>query len=159
MELVATIHQFVWGLLVDWVCFVAVFLCLGLNFAPWRLIPFGLRQLCGALRHPGPAPGAGEGELDSWSAVLVTLGGTVGIGNITGVALGISLGGPGVLAWLWAVSLVGMALKFAETALAVRFRRPQPDGSVLAGPHSSSAWPSSVSRTWAAMAPGWPRYS
>jgi len=134
MELVATIHQFVWDLLVDWVCFVAVFLCLGLNFAPWRLIPFGLHQLWWALRHPGPAPGAAEGELDSWSAFLVTLGGTVGIGNITGVALGISLGGPGVLAWLWAVSLVGMALKFAETVLAVQFRRPLADGSVLAGP-------------------------
>jgi AGCS family alanine or glycine:cation symporter len=77
---------------------------------------------------------AGDGELDSGTAFLVTLGGTVGIGNITGVALAVSLGGPGVLAWLWAVSLVGMALKFAETALAVRFRRPQPDGSVLAGP-------------------------
>ena len=132
MELVATIHQFVWGLLVDWVCFVAVFLCLGLNFGPWRLIPYGLRQLWRSLRHPGMP--AGDGELDSGTAFLVTLGGTVGIGNITGVALAVSIGGPGVLAWLWAVSLVGMALKFAETALAVRFRRPQPDGSVLAGP-------------------------
>ena len=132
MELVATIHQFVWGLLVDWVCFVAVFLCLGLNFGPWRLIPYGLRQLWRSLRHPGMP--AGDGELDSGTAFLVTLGGTVGIGNITGVALAVSLGGPGVLAWLWAVSLVGMALKFAETALAVRFRRPQADGSVLAGP-------------------------
>jgi AGCS family alanine or glycine:cation symporter len=122
----------VWGLLADWVCFVAVFLCLGLNFGPWRLIPYGLRQLWQSLRHPGMP--AGDGELDSGTAFLVTLGGTVGIGNITGVALAVSLGGPGVLAWLWAVSLVGMALKFAETALAVRFRRPQPDGSVLAGP-------------------------
>ena len=132
MELVAALHAFVWGLLADWVCFVAVFLCLGLNFGPWRLIPYGLRQLWRSLRHPGMP--AGDGELDSGTAFLVTLGGTVGIGNITGVALAVSLGGPGVLAWLWAVSLVGMALKFAETALAVRFRRPQPDGSVLAGP-------------------------
>lgn len=132
MELVAALHAFVWGLLADWVCFVAVFLCLGLNFGPWRLIPYGLRQLGGSLRHPGTP--AGDGELDSGTAFLVTLGGTVGIGNITGVALAVSIGGPGVLAWLWAVSLVGMALKFAETALAVRFRRPQADGSVLAGP-------------------------
>ncbi len=132
MELVAALHAFVWGLLADWVCFVAVFLCLGLNFGPWRLIPYGLRQLWRSLRHPGVPPG--DGELDSGTAFLVTLGGTVGIGNITGVALAVSLGGPGVLAWLWAVSLVGMALKFAETALAVRFRRPQADGSVLAGP-------------------------
>lgn len=132
MELVAALHVFVWGLLADWVCFVAVFLCLGLNFGPWRLIPYGLRQLWRSLRHPGTP--AGDGELDSGTAFLVTLGGTVGIGNITGVALAVSIGGPGVLAWLWAVSLVGMALKFAETALAVRFRRPQADGSVLAGP-------------------------
>jgi AGCS family alanine or glycine:cation symporter len=141
MELVAALHRFVWGLLADWVCFVAVFLCLGLNFGPWRLIPYGLSQLWGSLRAPGrPVAGQGarasegEGELDSGTAFLVTLGGTVGIGNITGMALAVSLGGPGVLAWLWAVSLVGMALKFAETALAVRFRRPQADGSVLAGP-------------------------
>lgn len=132
MELVAALHAFVWGLLADWVCFVAVFLCLGLNFGPWRLIPYGLRQLGGSLRHPRTP--AGDGELNSGTAFLVTLGGTVGIGNITGVALAVSIGGPGVLAWLWAVSLVGMALKFAETALAVRFRRPQADGSVLAGP-------------------------
>jgi alanine or glycine:cation symporter, AGCS family len=144
MELVAALHRFVWGLLADWVCFVAVFLCLGLNFGPWRLIPYGLRQLWGNLGERGNAPavgqgapggeGEGEGELDSRTAFLVTLGGTVGIGNITGVALAVSIGGPGVLAWLWAVSLVGMALKFAETVLAVRFRRPQADGSVLAGP-------------------------
>ena len=132
MELVAALHAFVWGLLADWVCFVAVFLCLGLNFGPWRLIPYGLRQLWRSLRHPGTP--AGDGELDSGTAFLVTLGGTVGIGNITGVALAVSIGGPGVLAWLWAVSLVGMALKFAETALAVRFRSTQADGSVLAGP-------------------------
>jgi AGCS family alanine or glycine:cation symporter len=132
MELVAALHAFVWGLLADWVCFVAVFLCLGLNFGPWRLIPYGLRQLWRSLRHPGMP--AGDGELDSGTAFLVTLGGTVGIGNITGVALAVSIGGPGVLAWLWAVSLVGMALKFAETALAVRFRSTQADGSVLAGP-------------------------
>jgi AGCS family alanine or glycine:cation symporter len=140
MELIAALHRFVWGLLADWVCFVAVFLCLGLNFGPWRLIPYGLRQLWGSLEARGNPLAAGqglpaaEGELDSWTAFLVTLGGTVGIGNITGMALAVSLGGPGVLAWLWAVSLVGMALKFAETALAVRFRRPQADGSVLAGP-------------------------
>ncbi|MCP9884684.1 alanine:cation symporter family protein [Synechococcus sp. ATX 2A4] len=140
MEVVAALHRFVWGLLADWVCFVAVFLCLGLNFGPWRLIPYGLRQLWSSLRNPGPAigsagqPGAADGELDSWTAFLVTLGGTVGIGNITGTAVAVTLGGPGVLAWLWAVSLVGMALKFADTALAVRFRRPQGDGSVLAGP-------------------------
>ncbi|MFM9101046.1 MAG: alanine/glycine:cation symporter family protein, partial [Cyanobium sp.] len=126
------LHDFVWGLLADWVCFVAVFLCLGLNFGPWRLIPYGLRQLWRSLRHPGTP--AGDGELDSGTAFLVTLGGTVGIGNITGVALAVSIGGPGVLAWLWAVSLVGMALKFAETALAVRFRSTLADGSVLAGP-------------------------
>ncbi|MFM7239154.1 MAG: alanine/glycine:cation symporter family protein [Cyanobium sp.] len=132
MELVAALHAFVWGLLADWVCFVAVFLCLGLNFGPWRLIPYGLRQLWRSLRHPGTP--AGDGELDSGTAFLVTLGGTVGIGNITGVALAVSIGGPGVLAWLWAVSLVGMALNFAETALAVRFRSTLADGSVLAGP-------------------------
>ena len=140
MELIAALHRFVWGLLADWVCFVAVFLCLGLNFGPWRLIPYALRQLGSSLGDRGPARGrtgpqdAEDGELDSWTAFLVSLGGTVGIGNISGTAVALTLGGPGVLAWLWAVSLVGMALKFADTSLAVRFRRPQADGSVLAGP-------------------------
>jgi alanine or glycine:cation symporter, AGCS family len=150
MELVAAIHRFSWGLLVDWVCFVAVFLTLGLNFAPWRLIGFGLGQLWGSLRHPGPPAATDEGELNSWTAFMVTLGSTVGVGNLTGTALGISLGGPGVLAWLWAVSLVGMALKFAETALAVRFRRPQANGSVLAGPMLTIA--GGLHRRWRWMA-------
>jgi len=59
MELVAALHAFVWGLLADWVCFMAVFLCLGLNFGPWRLISYGLRQLWRSLRHPGTPAGDG----------------------------------------------------------------------------------------------------
>lgn len=139
MELVAAINGFSWGLLVDWVCFAAVFLTLGLGFAPWRLIPYGIRALWHSLRHPragATAPGTSQpdGELSSWRALMVVLGGTVGVGNLTGTALALSLGGPGSLAWMWLISLLGMTIKFAETALAVRFRRRQADGTLLAGP-------------------------
>lgn len=139
MELVAAINGFSWGLLVDWVCFAAVFLTLGLDFAPWRLIPYGIRALWHSLRHPragATAPGASQpdGELSSWRALMVVLGGTVGVGNLTGTALAVSLGGPGSLAWMWVISLLAMTIKFAETALAVRFRRRQADGTLLAGP-------------------------
>ena len=59
---------------------------------------------------------------------------TVGTGNIVGVATAISLGGPGAIFWMWCTALVGMATKFCEATLAVKFRDVTPDGSYVGGP-------------------------
>ena len=129
MPVLNGIHDFLWGLLVDWIVLVALFLTLGLEFLPWRLIPYGIRQVWSSLRHP-----EGEGEITAFAALMTDLGGMIGVGNLAGVALMVGIGGPGSLLWAWGVSLVGMAIKFADTFLAVRYRQPLAAGVLLGGP-------------------------
>jgi len=64
----------------------------------------------------------GEGEISHFAALMTALAATVGIGNIVGVATAITLGGPGAIFWMWVVGLVGMATKYAEAVLAVKYR-------------------------------------
>lgn len=73
-------------------------------------------------RTLGRRGGGGEGGLSAFAAFCTSLAATAGVGNIAGVATAVSLGGPGALFWLWAASLGGMAVKYAETSLAVRWR-------------------------------------
>ena len=74
------------------------------------------------------------GEVTPFQALATALSGTVGIGNIAGVAVAIPLGGPGATLWLIIAGLLGMSTKFAECTLAVKFRRTHSDGSVSGGP-------------------------
>jgi AGCS family alanine or glycine:cation symporter len=69
-----------------------------------------------------------EGQVSPFKAMSIALGGTMGTGNITGVAIAIALGGPGALVWMWLSALSGMVLKYAETTLAMDTRRPVPGG-------------------------------
>jgi len=75
-----------------------------------------------------------EGDLNHFQALTTALSATVGIGNIAGVAIAIRMGGPGALFWMWVTAFFGMALKYAECTLAVRYRDVHPDGSVSGGP-------------------------
>jgi AGCS family alanine or glycine:cation symporter len=74
------------------------------------------------------------GEISQFQALATAISGTVGIGNIAGVAVAISMGGPGATLWLIIAGLLGMSTKFAECTLGVRFRRYHEDGSVSGGP-------------------------
>ena len=76
-------------------------------------------------------PESGSSPLEALSAAL---GGTVGTGNIAGVTLSIALGGPGVLFWMWVSAFIGMALKYAEVMLAVKYRVSDGKGGRLGGP-------------------------
>lgn len=75
-----------------------------------------------------------DGEVSSMGAFATALSGTVGLGNIAGVAIAISIGGPGAMFWMAFGALCGMASKFLECTLAVKYRRFNPDGSVSGGP-------------------------
>jgi len=77
---------------------------------------------------------AGEGEITPWQALSTALSGQVGTGNLAGVATAITLGGPGAIFWMWVTALFGMALAFAESSLAVRYRERHPDGHFHGGP-------------------------
>lgn len=103
-----------------------LYLTLRLAFLPLRRLGFGLRQL---IRGSD-----GEGTIGSRSALAATLAATVGTGNIAGVATAIHWGGPGALVWMWLIALVGMATKYSEAVLAVKFRRQDSRGQYIGGP-------------------------
>lgn len=77
---------------------------------------------------------AGAGEVTPLQSVTSALAATVGTGNITGVTVALAAGGPGALFWMWAAALLGMATKYAEVALAVRWRRRNRRGDRVGGP-------------------------
>jgi AGCS family alanine or glycine:cation symporter len=102
-----------------------------------RLRGLQLRMLRRALylalivrREPGDQPG----DISHFQALMTALAATVGTGNIAGVATAIAAGGPGALFWMWVTGLFGMATKYAEAVLAVRFRRVDVLGSMNGGP-------------------------
>lgn len=78
--------------------------------------------------------GEGSGDVSSLQALATALSGTIGIGSIAGVALSISLGGPGAAFWIFAGAVLGMSIKFIEASLAVKYRRFNLDGTVSGGP-------------------------
>ena len=75
-----------------------------------------------------------KGEITHFQALTSALSATVGLGNIAGVAIAISLGGPGAVFWLWVVGFFGMSMKFSSCTLAQIYRKVHRDGSVLGGP-------------------------
>ena len=81
-----------------------------------------------------PAKGDGGGEVSSFQALATALSGTIGIGSIAGVAISISIGGPGAAFWIFVGAVLGMSIKFVEATLAVKYRRFNSDGSVSGGP-------------------------
>lgn len=80
-------------------------------------------------REPG-----GEGDISHFQALMTALAATVGTGNIVGVATAIGAGGPGALFWMWVTGLLGMATKYAEAVLGVRFRETDSRGEKAGGP-------------------------
>ncbi|QMU56625.1 MAG: amino acid carrier protein [Candidatus Mycalebacterium zealandia] len=78
-------------------------------------------------------PGA-PGEVSHFQALTTACGATVGLGNIAGVAIAVSQGGPGAAFWMMVAGLFGMSLKFCECTLGVKYRKENPDGSVSGGP-------------------------
>lgn len=76
----------------------------------------------------------GSGEVSSFQALATALSGTIGVGSIAGVAISISMGGPGAAFWIFAGAILGMSIKFVEATLAVKYRRFNLDGSVSGGP-------------------------
>lgn len=78
----------------------------------------------------------GEGDITPFQALMATISGTVGIGNIAGVATAIHFGGPGALFWMWITALVGMATRYSEGLLGVAFRNKLPDGTMIGGTFS-----------------------
>lgn len=76
----------------------------------------------------------GKGDISSFAALATALAATVGTGNIVGVATAIKLGGPGALLWMWMAAFFGMATKYAEGVLAIKYRTTDANGEISGGP-------------------------
>jgi AGCS family alanine or glycine:cation symporter len=116
-------------LVVAWLVAGAVFCTLYFGFVNVRGIPLALRTLRGDF-DDDDAPG----QITHFQALATAISGTVGIGNIGGVAIAIAAGGAGATFWMIVAGLLGMATKFAECTLGVRYREVHPDGTVSGGP-------------------------
>jgi AGCS family alanine or glycine:cation symporter len=93
----------------------------------------GFRHAVHVLRGKYDKP-EDEGDITHFQALSAALSATIGLGNIAGVAVAMSAGGPGALVWMWIVALVGMATKFTTCSLAVMYREIHEDGSASGGP-------------------------
>ena len=120
--------SFMWG---PWL----LVLLLGTGF--WltiRLRGIQFRALFYALRLTFSKEREGEGDISHFGSLMTALAATVGIGNIAGVSTAVALGGPGAIFWMWITGLVGMATKYSEGFLAVKFRRINEKGEISGGP-------------------------
>ncbi len=116
-------------LVVLWLLAGAVFFTVYFRGINLRGIPLAIRVLKGEFDEEDAV-----GEISHFQALTAAVSGTVGIGNIGGVAVAISVGGPGATFWMIVAGLLGMATKFVECTLGVRYRRVNQDGSVSGGP-------------------------
>ena len=114
---------------VVWLAVPMLFFTLYLGFVNIRCFPMSIRILKGHYADPD-APG----EVSQFQALSTALAGTVGLGNIAGVAIAIGIGGPGAAFWMVVIAFFAMSLKFAEVMLAVKHRTTLADGSVFGGP-------------------------
>ena len=122
------LSRFVWGpVMLALLVGTGVFLTLRLRF-------LSLRKLGLALRMVFARRSAGEGDISPFAALMTALAATIGTGNIAGVATAIALGGPGAVFWMWVAALFGMATKYGEAVLAVRYRQRGADGQWRGGP-------------------------
>ncbi|HEX2147834.1 MAG TPA: sodium:alanine symporter family protein, partial [Pseudorhizobium sp.] len=127
----AWLNALVWGLpMIVLILGTGLYLQFRLAFMPIRNIGRGFRMM-GRSRRPGASA---EGEITPFAALMTALSATIGTGNIAGVATAIAVGGPGALFWMWMTALVGMATKYGEVVLAVRYREVDDKGEHAGGP-------------------------
>lgn len=127
-EILVSIDNLVWG-----VPLIVLILLAGI-FLTIRLKGLQITQLPKALKFMVKNEEGGTGEVTSFGALCTALSATIGTGNIVGVATAIVAGGPGALFWMWIAAFFGMATKYAEGVLAIKYRVIDQDGHVLGGP-------------------------
>ncbi len=128
LEFLSTVNSFVWGpplmiLLIG----TGILLTVRLNLLQVFKLPMALKLIFAARN-------TGSGDINSFQALCTALAATVGTGNIVGVATAVKAGGPGALFWMWLAAFFGMATKYAEGVLAVKYRIMDENGNASGGP-------------------------
>ena len=127
-SLLSKFAQFMWG---PWL------LVLLLGTGIWLTIRLGgiqIRSLAYAFQLTFSKEREGEGDISHFGSLMTALAATVGVGNIAGVSTAVALGGPGAIFWMWVTGLVGMATKYSEGFLAVKYRHMNEHGEISGGP-------------------------
>ncbi|WP_067962772.1 alanine/glycine:cation symporter family protein [Nocardiopsis trehalosi] len=130
------ISGIVWGpfVLIPLLLITGVYLTIRLRGLQFRVLGHAL-WLALVRRTEGDKEGKGvDGDVSHYQALSTALAATVGVGNISGVALAIGVGGPGALFWMWVTGVLGMATKYSEALLGVKYRRPDNAGEMSGGP-------------------------
>lgn len=125
-----TLYEWVWGLpLLVLLTGVGIYLTIRLKGLQFVYLPYALKLAFGP-QHPGQ----GKGDITHFQSLMTALAATIGIGNIAGVATAITVGGRGALFWMWITALLGMATKYAEALLSVKYRTMDTRGEMCGGP-------------------------
>ncbi|ADU91146.1 alanine/glycine:cation symporter family protein [Taylorella equigenitalis] len=130
-ELISAVGGFVWGpVMLILLVGTGVLFTIRLAFLQFRFLPFALKQ---AFTSRDESAGH-EGDVSHFGALMTALSATIGTGNIAGVATAVVLGGPGAIFWMWVTAIFGLATKYAEAILAVKYRIVNEKGEMSGGP-------------------------
>lgn len=131
-EINQVVNNFIWGV-PAMICIIGVGLLLSVRtrFIQIRKFPYAIKTTVGRMFRKKDAS---DGAMTPFQAVCTALAGTVGTGNIAGVAGAIAIGGPGAVFWMWCSAILGMCTKFSEVTLAVHFRERNQNGDLVGGP-------------------------
>jgi AGCS family alanine or glycine:cation symporter len=128
-DLLSQLSSLVWGpVMLAFLLGVGIFLMIGLKAFPWRYTIKAFVLLWKSRESEQ------EGDISPFQALMTSLSATIGTGNIAGVATAITLGGPGAIFWMWMTALFGIATKYAEAVLAVKYREVDTLGQHVGGP-------------------------
>lgn len=125
-----SIYSWVWGApLLVLLSGIGIYFTIILKGLQFRYLPYALKLAFGN-QHAG----SGKGDITHFQSLMTALAATIGIGNIAGVATAMTVGGKGALFWMWITALIGMATKYAEAILAVKYRSMDNQGEMSGGP-------------------------
>lgn len=128
-DFTADVSSFVWGLpLIIFLVGTGLFLTIRLAFFSFRMLPYSLKMAF------SKSDDKSEGDISHFQALMTALAATVGTGNVVGVATAVVIGGPGAVFWMWMTALVGMATKYSEGILGVKYRQRNDKGEMSGGP-------------------------
>lgn len=131
-NILESIDEVVWGpIMLVFLVGTGIFLTFKLNFLPWRKLPKALKMV---FSPESRKTDKGTGDISPFSALMTALAGTIGTGNIVGVATAMITGGPGALVWMWIAAAFGISTKYAECALAIKYRETNSKGEMCGGP-------------------------
>ena len=126
-EIISSFSSFIWG-------WPMIILLLGTHIFMTVRLKFPQLKIFKAIGLSFKKDKGASGDVSQFGALMTSLAATIGTGNIVGVATAVSLGGPGAVFWVWITGVFGIATKYSEGLLAVKYRVKTQSGTMLGGP-------------------------